>query len=53
MNPDSEASDSADSHEQFLRLWTRHEPELRAFVRSCCPRAQEVDEVMQKVNVVT
>ena len=53
MNPDSEASDSADSHEQFLRLWIRHEPELRAFVRSCCPRAQEVDEVMQKVNVVT
>ena len=52
MNPDSEASDSADSHEQFLRLWTRHEPELRAFVRSCCPRAQEVDEVMQEVSVV-
>ena len=43
MNSDSEASDSADSHEKFLRLWTRHEPELRAFVRSCCPRAQEVD----------
>ena len=52
MNSDSEASDSADSHEKFLRLWTRHEPELRAFVRSCCPRAQEVDEVMQEVSVV-
>ena len=51
MNSDSEASDS-DSYEKFLRLWTRHEPELRAFVRSCCPCAQEVDEVMQEVSVV-
>ena len=33
------------------RLWMRHEPELRAFVRSCCPRAQEVDDVMQEVSV--
>ena len=39
-------------HESFLRLWTHHEPELRAFVRSCCPRAQEVDEVMQEVSIV-
>ena len=35
----------------FLRLWMRHEPELRAFVRSCCPKAQEVDDVMQEVSV--
>ena len=52
MRIDSTASDSADPHEEFLRLWTHHEPELRAFVRSCCPRAQEVDEVMQEVSVV-
>ena len=44
--------ESAPEHEYFLRLWTRHEPELRAFVRSCCPRAQEVDEVMQEVCIV-
>lgn len=52
MNSDSATSKPADSHEGFLRLWTHHEPELRAFVRSCCPRAQEVDEVMQEVSVV-
>jgi len=52
MNSDPTTSEPADSHEDFLRLWTHHEPELRAFVRSCCPRAQEVDEVMQEVSVV-
>ncbi len=52
MNSESTTSGPADSHEDFLRLWTHHEPELRAFVRSCCPRAQEVDEVMQEVSVV-
>ena len=40
-----------DPHEVFLRLWMRHEPELRAFVRSCCPKAQEVDDVMQEVSI--
>jgi RNA polymerase sigma-70 factor (ECF subfamily) len=40
-----------DSHETFLRLWMQHEPELRAFVRACCPKAQEVDDVMQEVSV--
>ena len=40
-----------DPHETFLRLWMRHEPELRAFVRSCCPKAQEVDDVMQEVSI--
>lgn len=43
--------DTSDPHETFLRLWMRHEPELRAFVRSCCPNAQEVDDVMQEVSV--
>ena len=45
------SNDLMDSHEVFLRLWTHHEPELRAFVRSCCPHAQEVDEVMQDVSI--
>lgn len=39
-------------HEAFLRLFTRHEPELRAFVRSCLPRPYDVDEVMQEVSLV-
>jgi RNA polymerase sigma-70 factor (ECF subfamily) len=39
-------------HEAFLRLFTRCEPELRAFVRSCLPRPQDVDEVMQETSLV-
>ncbi len=46
MNPST-----THQHETFLRLWIQHEPELRAFVRSCCPKAQEVDDVMQEVSV--
>ena len=44
-------SAAPDPHETFLRLWMQHEPELRAFVRSCCPNAQEVDDVMQEVSI--
>jgi len=38
-------------HEDFLRLFMRHEAELRAFVRACLPCAADVDEVMQEVSV--
>jgi len=41
-----------DTHEDFLRLFTRHEPEVRAFVRACLPSAVDVDEVMQEVSLV-
>mgnify|MGYP001550283804 FL=1 len=52
MAIESDRQDEApDLHETFLRLWMQHEPELRAFVRSCCPKAQEVDDVMQEVSV--
>ncbi|MDB4614396.1 sigma-70 family RNA polymerase sigma factor [bacterium] len=47
----NQKNDAANPHETFLRLWMKHEPELRAFVRSCCPKAQEVDDVMQEVSV--
>jgi RNA polymerase sigma-70 factor (ECF subfamily) len=40
-----------DLNETFLRLWIQNEPSLRAFVRSCCPKAQEVDDVMQEVSI--
>ena len=43
--------ESPDPNETFLRLWMRHEPSLRAYVRCCCPKAQEVDDVMQEVSV--
>jgi len=39
-------------HDTFLRLFTSHEPKLRAFVRSCLPRRQDADEVMQEVSLV-
>lgn len=39
-------------HDTFLRLFTTHEPQLRAFVRSCLPRRQDADEVMQEVSLV-
>lgn len=44
--------ESPDPNEGFLRLWMRHEQELRAFVHACIPQAAEVDEVMQEVSVV-
>lgn len=47
----SPENDHPDPHEAFLRLWMQHEGELRAFVRSCCPNAQEVDDVMQEVSI--
>ncbi len=50
MKPEDEIA--ADPHETFLRLWVQHEPELRAYVRACCPKAQEVDDVMQDVSIV-
>jgi RNA polymerase sigma-70 factor, ECF subfamily len=39
-------------HDAFLRLFTTHEAQLRAFVRSCLPRRQDADEVMQEVSLV-
>lgn len=51
MEPDSTTAAPHEPNEDFLRLWTHHEPELRAFVRACLPRAEEVDEVMQEVSL--
>jgi RNA polymerase sigma-70 factor (ECF subfamily) len=51
MESDHHSTASPDPNEGFLRLWTHHEPELRAFVHACIPRAAEVDEVMQEVSL--
>lgn len=51
MEADNATATPHDPNEGFLRLWTHHEPELRAFVRACLPRAAEVDEVMQDVSL--
>jgi RNA polymerase sigma-70 factor (ECF subfamily) len=52
MESDNHTTASTDPNEGFLRLWTHHEPELRAFVHACIPQAAEVDEVMQEVSLV-
>src|SRR4051812_26694941 len=52
MPPADPLPSPSDPHEDFLRLFMRHEPELRAFVRACLPRAADVDEVMQDVSLV-
>jgi RNA polymerase sigma-70 factor (ECF subfamily) len=52
MEPVNDLPRPHDPHEDFLRLFTHHEPELRAFVRACLPRAEDVDEVMQEVSLV-
>ncbi|CAN5897158.1 sigma-70 family RNA polymerase sigma factor [soil metagenome] len=41
-----------DKNEDFLRLFTHHEAELKAFVRACLPRPEDVDEVMQEVSLI-
>lgn len=50
--PSSDAAVRSVVNEEFLRLFTHHEPELRAFVRACLPRPEDVDEVMQEVSLV-
>jgi len=52
MESPDEPTAPHDPHEDFLRLWTHHEPELRSFVRACVPRATQADEVMQEVSLV-
>lgn len=51
MESDIHTATPPDPNEGFLRLWTHHEPELRAFVHACIPQAVEVDEVMQEVSL--
>ena len=51
MDSDNHTTASRDPNEGFLRLWTHHEPELRAFVHASIPQAVEVDEVMQEVSL--
>ncbi len=50
--PPPSSSPTPDHQEDFLLLFSRHESELRAFVRAGLPRALDVDEVMQEVSLV-
>jgi len=48
--------DSADqntqNNEAFLRLFLKYESGLKAYIRSCVIRPEEVDEIMQEVSLV-
>jgi len=52
MEKDDDTPAAHDPNEDFLRLFTHHEAELRAYVRGCLPRAEDADEVMQEVSLV-
>ncbi|HEX5103255.1 MAG TPA: sigma-70 family RNA polymerase sigma factor [Pirellulaceae bacterium] len=41
-----------DSYERFVRLFARHEPALRSFVRPLVPHWDDADEVLQQTCVV-
>ena len=48
----NENQENSTDHEAFLRLYTRFEGNLRAFVASLLPTWEGVDEVMQEASVV-
>ena len=48
----NEPTAAPDTREDFLRLYSRHELALRAFVRACLPRAADVEEVLQEASLV-
>ncbi|SFI29436.1 sigma-70 family RNA polymerase sigma factor [Planctomicrobium piriforme] len=39
-------------HQKFLRLFTTHEPAIRAFVRRLVPSRADADDVLQEVAIV-
>ena len=45
-------SDTDDNNELFLRLLTRHDPGIRAYVRASIPDPADVADVMQEVSVI-
>ncbi|MEK6237361.1 MAG: hypothetical protein N2C14_21835, partial [Planctomycetales bacterium] len=48
----TDESEKNTPHEAFLRLFTRFEGNLRAFVASLLPTWEGVDEVMQESSIV-
>lgn len=49
--PDEPCSEN-DSHELFVKLFARHESDLRRFLRSLLPTAADTDEVLQQTAIV-
>ena len=40
------------NNEAFLKLFLKHESGLKAYIRSCVIKPEEVDEIMQEVSLV-
>lgn len=45
-------SGSRTQHQRFLRLFTTHEPAIRAFVRRLVPSRTDADDILQEVAIV-
>lgn len=45
-------TDIDNPYEHFVRLFTKNEASIRAFVRSMMPRLDHADDIMQEVSVV-
>jgi len=45
-------SGSRTQHQRFLRLFTTHEPAIRAFVRGLVPSRTDADDILQEVAIV-
>ncbi len=43
--------DGTERHEQYLRLWARHERDVRRYVMTLVPRAADADDVLQETAV--
>ena len=46
------ADHNVENNEAFLKLFLKHENGLKAYIRSCVIRPEEVDEIMQEVSLV-
>jgi RNA polymerase sigma-70 factor (ECF subfamily) len=46
------ADQNIQNNEAFLKLFLKHESGLKAYIRSCVIRPEEVDEIMQEVSLV-
>ena len=46
------ADHNVENNEAFLKLFLKHESGLKAYIRSCVIRPEEVDEIMQEVSLV-
>ena len=50
--PDTNDPDTGHSNEEFLRLLTRHDPMIRAYIRASVTDPSDVADVMQNVSVI-